>query len=303
MGKRGYGKSYTLGVLAEELARAEGVSPVVLDLMGVFSTLAEPAEGQPVDAAVVADPSVPAAALAPRAWCDLVGLAPESGPGALVWHAAAERETLAGMVDHVADADATRSARRAAENHLSLAESWGVFDPDGLTAADVNDGRATVVDLSGLDRAPMNAVASAVARSLYDQRVADGDAPLPWLLVDEAHVFFDGIAGPAFRTVLTRGRQPGVSLVVATQRPSALPEVAVSQADLVVAHRLTARADQEALARARPTYVQGSLAERMPTERGTALVVDDSTESVRTIWIRERDTPHGGESPRAVSPE
>jgi len=71
------------------------------------------------------------------------------------------------------------------------------------------------------------------------------------------------------------------------------------QADLLVAHRLTNRADREALAASRPAYMDGTFAERMPTEPGAALVVDDATESVHALAVRERQTPHGGASPRA----
>ena len=78
VGKRGYGKSYTLGVLAEELARAEGVAPVVADPMGIFGSLAA------LGTEVVADPAVAADALAPRAWCDLLGLDSSSPAGASV---------------------------------------------------------------------------------------------------------------------------------------------------------------------------------------------------------------------------
>jgi hypothetical protein len=103
----------------------------------------------------------------------------------------------------------------------------------------------------------------------------------------------------ALRRLLTRGRGPGVSLVAATQRPAALPDVAVSQADLLVAHRLTARDDREALARARPAYMRDSFDERMPTTVGAALVVDDATESVHAVQVRERRTAHGGASATA----
>ncbi|WP_394348313.1 ATP-binding protein, partial [Halorubrum sp. SD626R] len=139
----------------------------------------------------------------------------------------------------------------------------------------------------------------AVARGLYDARVAGRLDRLPWLLVDEAHAFFGGVAEPALRTLLTRGRAPGVSLVCATQRPGALPSVAVSQSDLLVAHRLTAEDDVSRLAEAEATYLGGSLASRLPTGTGEALVVDDATETVHTVRVRERRTPHGGGSPRA----
>ncbi len=145
----------------------------------------------------------------------------------------------------------------------------------------------------------MNAVVRAIADDLYRARVTDSVATLPWLVVDEAHAFFDGIAEPALRTVVTRGRRPGVSLVAATQRPAALPKVTVSQSDVLVAHRLTSRADRDALARARPGYMQESFAARMPETPGAAVVVDDATESVHAVQIRERRVEHGGGSPSA----
>jgi len=290
VGKRGSGKSYTLGVLAEALSGTAGIGAAVADPMTAFHGLAT------LDGAATVDPRIPAGAVPPRGWCSLLGLDPASGPGALVWRAAAEASTLTGMDETVAAADVPDRTRRAARNHLGLADSWDVFGVgDGDTLA---GDETTVLDLAGVDRAPTNAVVAAVARRLYDRRV-DGDlSALPWLLVDEAHVAFDGVAGPALRQLATRGRQPGVSLVAATQRPSALPDVAVSQADLLVVHRLTSGADREALARACPSYFAGSLAERMPTETGEALLVDDATESVHRVDVRERTTPHGGESPR-----
>ncbi len=316
VGKRGYGKSYTLGVLAEEAARAPGVAPVVCDPMGAFDGLAaESADGaSAVPAEVIGDPSVRADALPPRAWPGLVGLDPAGAAGSLVWRAAAESETLDGMREAVAgggtdtstdtgtDAGsdaATADVRRAAANHLRLAASWGAFDPDGLDATDLASGAATVLDLSGLPPAAANAVVAVAASGLYEARVAGTVDRLPWLLVDEAHAFFGGAAAEALRRVVTRGRAPGVSLAAATQRPSALPDVAVSQADLLAVHRLTAESDLDALAAARPTYLREGFRGRTPTDRGAALVVDDATESVHGVRVRTRDTPHGGGSSRA----
>ncbi|MFB6154447.1 MAG: ATP-binding protein [Haloferacaceae archaeon] len=293
VGKRGTGKSYTLGVVAEEVARAPGVAPVVVDPVGAFSGLAE------LGGRVVRPPRVAPDSLPPSAWPSLLGLDPSGAAGALVWQAAASESSLASMRAHVADADATRATRRAATNHLDLASSWDVFDTEGLTPEEVASGDPVVLDCSTLTPAATNAVVRAVARGLYDARLAGRVGRLPWLLVDEAHVLFDGIASPALETLLTRGRVPGVSIVAATQRPSALPDVAVSQADLLVAHRLTSEADVSALAAARPTFLDGTVRERLPAERGCALVVDDATEATHVVRIRERITPHGGDDPRA----
>jgi hypothetical protein len=292
VGKRGYGKSYTLGVLAEECAATPGVTPVVVDPVGAL-------RGLGTRGRVVRAPTVRAETVPPRLWPELVGLDPETPAGALVWQAAAEEGTLAGMREHVAEAGSNGAARRAAANHLRLAASWGSFAPDGLDARELVASDVTVLDCAAQPPGARAAVVHAVARALYAARVADRLDSLPWLFVDEAHVAFDGVAAPALETLLTRGRAPGVSLVCATQRPGVLPPVVASQADLLVAHRLTAERDVAALAACEATYVGGSLRDRLPTARGEALVVDDRTESVHVVRVRERETPHEGSSPRA----
>ena len=301
VGKRGYGKSYTLGVLAEELARPDRIAPVVVDPMGVFASLADGSTSDAVPARVVERPTVRPSTLDPRAWCRLLGLDPESGAGSLVWRAAANIETVDGMIGDVEGSDAPDADVRAAVNHLRLAEAWSVFASDGIGPSDLGGPAVTILDVAGLDAAPMNAVVRGVAATLYDARVTDSLDRFPWLLVDEAHAFFDGVAEPALERLLTRGRAPGVSLVLATQRPGTVPPVAVSQSDLLLAHRLTAESDIEALARARPSYLEGSLQERLPSETGAVTVLDDATETVHAARIRERTTPHGGESPTVRS--
>ncbi|WP_049890075.1 ATP-binding protein [Natronorubrum sulfidifaciens] len=305
VGKRGYGKSYTMGVLAEELAKIAGLAPVIIDPMGAFETLAEPntavERDDEIPATVINDPTVKPTALDPRSWCGLLGLSPEQGAGGLVWQAAQQSSTIAEMRTRIDDTDAPLVDKRAARNHLRLADTWDVFDATGLEAADLAGPEITIIDISGLESAPMNAVCRGVAEALYRARVTETIARLPWLLLDEAHTFFSGVAEPALERILTRGRAPGVSLVAATQRPSAVPELCLSQSDLLFAHRLTAQSDLEALAASQPTYMNGSLADadRLPDAPGEVVVVDDSTETVHAVQIRTRETAHGGDSPQA----
>ncbi len=299
VGKRGYGKSYTLGVLAEELATTAGIAPVILDPMGVFETLETPssdASGVPVH--VCRRPQIDPNSLDPRAWCQMLSLAPEGGAGGLLWQAASDCNSIGGMRAHIDRRDAPCSERRAALNHLSLAESWEVFDTEGLGIQHLSTSEATVIDLSGLSEPAMNAVVHAVARLLYQARIAQEMTRLPWLILDEAHIFFEGIGAPALETILTRGRAPGVSLVTATQRPSALPSVALSQADILCSHRLTAQPDIDALERIQPTYLAGDIATVLPQRPGDVVLVDDATESVHPATIRTRKTVHGGDSPK-----
>ncbi len=76
VGKRGYGKSYTLGVLVEELTAADGVTPVVADPMGAFTTFAAVSDFE-----VDADPRVSASALTSRAGCDIIRSRPRESDG------------------------------------------------------------------------------------------------------------------------------------------------------------------------------------------------------------------------------
>ena len=305
VGKRGYGKSYTLGVIAEALARADPIAPVIADPMGVFPTLAEVSEGTKIPAEVHTDPQIRTTTLDPRSWCALLDLSPESGAGGLVWQAAQNTASLVAMREHIEDTDAPGVDKRAAINHINLAESWDIFDTDGLSATALGGPEVSVLDVSGLDSAPMNAVVRGVGEALYRARVNEDIQRLPWYMIDEAHTFFQGVGKAALERILTRGRAPGVSLVLATQRPSAISEVGISQSDIIVSHRLTSEDDLEALESAQPTYMKSSLSERLPTNTGEVIVIDDATETVHAANIRQRETPHGGDSPSArdVFPE
>lgn len=290
VGKRGTGKSHTLGVLAEGVTAAPGVTPTVLDPMGEFGALG----------AEVHPPQVDPNAVPARAWPSLVGLDPTEPAGGLVWEAVERAEDLAGALAVLADTagtDADRSLVRVARTHLRRARRWGVFDSDGLEPSRFTEPGPTVLNCAGVPPPATNAVSRAVARICYERRVAGAGDRLPWLFVDEAHVLFDGIAAPAVRRLFTRGRTPGVSVVCATQRPAAVPSVAVSQADMVVAHALQSGADVDRLVAARPRA--DGLRDRIPSERGVALVADDTTETTATVRVRNRRTADNGASPRA----
>ncbi|MEE6211024.1 DUF87 domain-containing protein [Salarchaeum sp. III] len=291
VGKRGSGKTYTLGVLAEALARTDGVTAVVIDPMRAFATLPDAVP------ATVTRPRIPAAALPPQAWCDVLNLPPHTPAGALLWQAAAETDTLDAMADRLGEHETP--AGRAARNALALADSWDVFTSTDETRF-LDSDHVTVLDCAALPRPALAAVTRAVTDTVYETAIAGGVDALPWVLLDEAHAVTGTAAWPGLRRLLTRGRKPGISTVLATQRPGALPPSAVSQADLLVAHRLTARDDLDALETASPTYLTGALADSLPRAPGDALVVDDTSETAHDLTVRERDAIHGGRSRTVV---
>ncbi len=315
-GKRGYGKSYTMGVIIEEFARLppamrNNFCVIVVDTMGVFAPmkgwggirvfapLAHRREGaMPLE--------IPSGSLSFNDYCELLGIEPLGENGADLMSAMGDGPVdIDGLVKRVKPGSILSGLLRAVA-------SWGLFSGGATFEALLEPGSINILDMSGYGHEPRirSAIVASLARALYDIRVearraenGKREKPLVWMLIDEAHMFMDGDteAGRVLTNEwLRQGRQPGLSLVLATQRPSALGKEVLSQADVIICHRLTLRDDLEALESARPTYVKEPLQEamaRLGAGRGAAIVIDDTTESCHVIKIRPRASEHGGGEP------
>jgi len=150
------------------------------------------------------------------------------------------------------------------------------------------------------------------ARRQYEiNRINDTDVatmPMVWMFIDEAHLFVPANGGSLARDVLVndwlrQGRQPGLSLVLATQRPSALHPDVLSQSDIIMCHRLTSNDDITALEKVRPTYMRQGISEsirKMGEDKGVAFIVDDTSEASHVVKMRPRLTWHGGDEPSSL---
>ena len=133
------------------------------------------------------------------------------------------------------------------------------------------------------------------------------EEPLVWLAIDEAHELLpkEGktAATDALITILREGRQPGISLILASQQPGKIHTDVMTQSDTVMSHRLTAKMDVEALGQLMQSYMRRGLDEELnllPHLKGAAVVFDDSNERLFPVQMRPRFTWHGGGSPMAV---
>jgi uncharacterized protein len=339
-GKRGYGKSHTMGVLAEEFARLppplrDNFAVIVIDTMGIFRGMAGPSTASGLDdwglapagldvSLFIPEPflheappgarpfHIPTASLAPYDYCELLGIDPLSGHGAALIGAVTSLcrfsiESLASAVDR---SDAPPEIRSSLCGLLAMVAGWKLFSENASYADLLAPGGINVLDLSGYghDPAVRSCAVASLGRALYDIRVRarrreEGrrESPLVWLMIDEAHMFTGGSAGRVLvNEWLRQGRQPGLSLVLATQRPSALGFDVLSQADVLIAHRLTLRDDIDALEKARPVYVREPVKDamaRLGTAKGAAIVLDDATESYHIVKVRPRVSAHGGGEP------
>lgn len=127
--------------------------------------------------------------------------------------------------------------------------------------------------------------------------------PLVWLVIDEAHLFLpagvESIATQPLIDWIKLGRHPGLSIVLATQEPSALHDTAIRQADLVISHQITAEPDVQALGKARQSFMTkdrdlAAMVSQMDSRRGLAILFDDKTRKMEYCMVRPRMTLHTG---------
>jgi hypothetical protein len=136
------------------------------------------------------------------------------------------------------------------------------------------------------------------------------EEPLVWMVIDEAHEFLPKDrtvpSTKALVTILREGRQPGISLILASQQPGKIHTDVMTQSDTVISHRITAKVDIDALSLLMQSYMRLGLNEmldQLSRTKGAALIFDDNNEKMYSIQVRPRFTWHGGSSPSAIKQE
>ncbi|MFA5141489.1 MAG: ATP-binding protein [Candidatus Woesearchaeota archaeon] len=376
-GKRGGGKSYTMGVIAEGITGldsdiSKNLSCVILDTMGVYWTMKYPnhkdeamlkewnLEGKALDVQIFTpigyykeykEKGIPTdfpyairpSDLTAQDWILTFKLA-SNDPIAILIETILndlliEKENYS-IHDIIQKFQEDKSNEphviQAAINHFKNADMWGLFSPEGTPFKDlVIGGKVSIIDVSCYATAPngweiKSLVIGLVAQKLFIERMAarkneefkaiqesehyfreiaaEEQNPLVWLIIDEAHEFLPNVgkttATDALITILREGRQPGISLVLASQQPGKIHTDVMTQSDVVISHRITARLDVDALGMLTQSYMRENLGqqfENLPRSKGSAVILDDENERLYQVMIRPRFTWHGGEAPSALS--
>ncbi|MFO7676995.1 MAG: DUF87 domain-containing protein [Thermoplasmatota archaeon] len=366
-GKRGYGKSYTIGVFLEELENLEpelknNLGIIVFDTLGIFwsTRYANKEEADQLKRWGILPKGVNIRLLVPKKfvniyekqqiqsqgfslstkdlspyhWCQLFSIKPTDPLGIVITRAILYLQanqkpfSINDILDFIQNDEKSRlELKIAAENFFTMAESWGIFDKYGTPVSEiVQRGVLSIIDFSYLPSPQLKSITAALLgeqifegrvreRKIYEQKkigfdVEETGIPMVWLAIDEAQLFLpcdeDLLSKNIFiNEWMRQGRQPGLSLVLATQRPSALASEVLSHSDIILCHRLTAQEDIDALSRIRPTYMAGDIKEsikKIGEEKGVALIIDDTSESSHIIKIRPRISWHGGSESKVYDP-
>lgn len=263
-------------------------------------------------------------------WCYSFGFSENDLEGILLSRILSKLEgnySITSMVDRLRKENFSEGIKLKVENMLLNAGTWGIFSEEGTNVYEfLQPGKISILDVSlfsgGVGWNIKSLVVGLVMRKIYEARVIarrkeemstieeeeeKRKIPLCWIITDEAHNFIpsDGTtaASDIILTVIRQGRQPGISQLFITQMPDKLHTDVLSQADLVIAHRLTSERDINALKAIMQTYMLYSIEkylEELPKLKGVALILDDNSERIYKVRIRPRQSWHGGESPVAL---
>ena len=213
--------------------------------------------------------------------------------------------------------------KMALENRFVSAKNWGIFSEKATPIEDfLQPGITTILDVSLQEWNVRNLMIGILSREIYQARVSarreeelaimGGEeikkVPMTWMIFDEVHNFIPSggettAATHDMLTLIKQGRQPGISLVLITQRPNKLHEDAISQSDMVISHRLTAKPDLDALSAVMQTYLLFDIRKSisgLPKLKGAAVILDDNSERLFNIQVRPKQSWHAGESPVAI---
>jgi energy-coupling factor transporter ATP-binding protein EcfA2 len=168
-----------------------------------------------------------------------------------------------------------------------------------------------IFDLSLVANDVLENVTALLGRIMFDFAIrSQPRAEHPILLVlEEAHRFIpsrqdpnggSGRSAGVFERIAKEGRKFGVSLLLASQRPSELSETVVAQCGTVIAHRLTHEADQGLLRHATALSSRALLDQLPGLAQQHALVTGVSTGVPVAVRVRDVEHPPKSDDPNFI---
>ncbi len=330
----------------EALLHKWGLEPKGLDNVklfvpgGKFEELEE--KGIPVDEKFYLTTSE----IGPLEWCLTLGVKPTDEDGVLISRVITNLKKTGAKYDIneiinavEKDDEATQKTKSSVMSRFEAIKGWGLFAKEGTPLDNIiQGGIASVLDISVYTHvygafSIRSLVISLFAKKILEERemasrleekeeiekgiayfrkreVKKKKVPMVWFFIDEVHEFLPQTGktlatGPLLQ-LIREGRQPGISLVVATQQPGKMNTDVLSQCDIVIAHRVTSKMDIQALNTIMQSFMTTTLSEslnQLPRVKGCALILDQNQERLYSVQMRPRFSWHGGETPTAIPPK
>lgn len=172
----------------------------------------------------------------------------------------------------------------------------------GTTSTKINSllkpSHVSIVDLSGLEDRAMNYIASKILQGVY-QSAADETYEFPiFVILEEAHKFippgYATYASTMVNKIAAEGRKFGVFLCLITQRPSKIDPDSLSQCNSQLIMKLTNPDDQRAVELSSERLSEDLLDDLPGLNPGECVVVGEVTRAPVMVKVRHRLTKEGG---------
>ncbi|MDK2870354.1 MAG: hypothetical protein PWP19_1184 [Thermococcaceae archaeon] len=156
----------------------------------------------------------------------------------------------------------------------------------------------SVMDLSGLNDHVADYIAYKILSEVYSQR-EQGKYEYPvFILMEEAHRFIpkkeSTLSKRIAKRIAAEGRKFGVFLILVTQRPQKIDQDVLSQCNSQIIMRMTNPEDQKAVRNSAEQVSEELLRDLPGLNVGEAVIVGEMTKMPVMVRIRERRTQEGG---------
>lgn len=166
----------------------------------------------------------------------------------------------------------------------------------------------TIVDLSMIAFDVLDNVAALLARLLFDfvQRIEPRGCFPVLLVLEEAHRYVpasssDQRSAVIFERIAKEGRKFGISLMLASQRPSELSPTVLAQCGTLVAHRIVSEADQAIVRHATPFAARDVIRQLPGLATQHAVVVGEAIAAPALVRVANVDDPPASRDPDFIA--
>ncbi len=326
LAKTGSGKSYTAGVIMEELMEKD-VPLLIIDPHGEYATMKEPnrnkdelekmelfgikPKGYGDKIRVYVPPNSPftdradgvlkldGKNLSAEEIFELTGLNNSSAQALLYQAIKNLKGTDYTIEDIISEVEGIKhNAKWTLLGALEKIVESGLFDGDA-TPLDIllRKGRAVVLDMRGVPPEHQQLIVSRICGRLFEMRKRN-EVPAGMIVIEEAHNFIPergfgkAISTPVLRTIASEGRKFGLGLMVISQRPARVDKNVISQCNTQIIMRVTNPNDINAVKKGVEGLTSEMVDEIKRLPPGTAMVVSPELEKPIIVRVRVRKSMH-----------
>ncbi|VVB94615.1 DNA double-strand break repair helicase HerA [uncultured archaeon] len=331
LAKTGAGKSYTGGVILEELLD-KSVPLLIIDPHGEYSTLKFPNDDKPASferygitpkgyatqitvytpASKLLNPAADALFrlnginLGMKEFTQLFSEDRSQNETGILFEAAsklkAEKEKYT-IDDIIFEVGQNKSKIKwNVINKLETLRETGLLSDKATTINElVQEGRASIIDMKGVNPDLQAMIVAKLCADIFEARKLNTVPPC-MLVLEEAHNFcpekgFDRtVSSDILRTIASEGRKFGLGLMVVSQRPARVDKNILSQCNTQIIMKVTNPNDLKAISKGLEGISSDVEEDIKRLSPGVAMIVSTYIERPILVDIRTRKSKHGGAS-------